>query len=188
MTQDYNRQVLRLPKKHAAKALAAPDPAEGEQLFHAQSIRNAIVAGLIVIVFYSAAWSLLSTAIQRVFPWLAVVQGVFVGLAVRHAGRGLDWRFPTIAVVLATMGALAGYIVVAAAFTAVEFGTGTIAILRGVTAMTWPVFFDEVMTSADIVYALSAGIAGAFYANRRLSRTQYLAYRIWLQGNKPGTP
>lgn len=181
MTQDYRKQVLRLPRKHAAKTLTPPNPADGERLAREQSVRNAIMAGLIVIVVYSAAWAFLSTTIQRIFPWLTVVQGVLIGLAVRRAGRGLDWRFPTVAAVLAMIGALAGSIVVAAAFTASEFDTGTITILRGVTAMTWPVFFDEAMTPADAVYALFAAAVAAFYANRRLTRAQYLALRTWQQ-------
>jgi hypothetical protein len=186
MTQDHSRKVLRLPRKHAAKTLAPPNPADGERLAREQSVRNAIMAGLVVIIVYSSAWALLSTTIQRVYPWLTVLQGALIGLAVRRAGRGLDWKFPTIAAVLAVIGALAGSVVVAAAFTAAEFDTGTITILRGVTAMTWPVFFDEVMTPADAVFALFGAAAAAFYANRRLNRAQYLALRTWQEKDDRG--
>lgn len=185
MTQDHSRQVLRLPKKHAAKTRRPPNPADGERLARAQSVRDAIMAGLIVITVYSVAWALLSTTIHRIFPWLTVVQGVLIGLAVRRAGQGLDWRFPTIAAVLAIIGALVGNIVVAAAFTAGEFDTGTITILRAVTTMTWPVFFNEVLTPADAVYALFGAAVAAFYANRRLNRAQYLALRTWRQYVRP---
>ncbi len=186
MTQDHSRKVLRLPRKHAAKTLAPPNPADGERLAREQSVRNAIMAGLVVIIVYSSAWALLSTTIQRVYPWLTVLHGALIGLAVRRAGRGLDWKFPTIAAVLAVIGALAGSVVVAAAFTAAEFDTGTITILRGVTAMTWPVFFDEVMTPADAVFALFGAAAAAFYANRRLNRAQYLALRTWQEKDDRG--
>jgi len=186
MTQDYSRKVLRLPGKHAAKTRTPPKLADGEQLARAQSVRNAIMAGLIVIIVYSNAWALLSTTVQRIFPWLTVIQGALIGLAVRYAGRGLDWKFPTIAAVLAVIGALAGSIFVAAAFTALEFDTDTITILRGVTAMTWPVFFDEAMTPADAVYALFGAAFAAFYANRRLNRSQYLAFRTWQQEDDRG--
>lgn len=186
MTQDHSRKVLRLPRKHAAKTLAPPNPADGERLAREQSVRNAIMAGLVVIIVYSSAWAFLSMAVQRIFPWLTVIQGALIGLAVRYAGRGLDWKFPTIAAVLAVIGALAGSIVVAAAFTALEFDTDTITILRGVTAMTWPVFFDEAMTPADAVYALFGAGFAAFYANRRLNRAQYLAFRTWQQEDDRG--
>ncbi len=185
MTQVHSKQVLRLPKKHAAKTRRPPNPADGERLARAQSVRDAIMAGLIVITVYSVAWALLSTTIHRIFPWLTVVQGVLIGLAVRRAGQGLDWRFPTIAAVLAIIGALVGNIVVAAAFTAGEFDIGTITILRAVTTMTWPVFFNEVLTPADAVYALFGAAVAAFYANRRLNRAQYLALRTWRQYVRP---
>ncbi len=186
MTQNHSRKVLRLPGKHAAKTLAPPNPADGERLAREQSLRNAIMAGLVVIIVYSSAWASLSMAVQRICPWLTVIQGALIGLAVRYAGRGLDWKFPTIAAVLAVIGALAGSIVVAAAFTALEFDTDTITILRGVTAMTWPVFFDEAMTPADAVYALFGAGFAAFYANRRLNRAQYLAFRTWQQEDDRG--
>jgi hypothetical protein len=45
--------------------------------------------------------------------------------------------------------------------------------------MTWPVFFDEVMTPADLIFALVSATVAAFYANRRLTRAEYLALRTW---------
>jgi hypothetical protein len=110
---------------------------------------------------------------------MTVVQGAIIGLAVRRAGRGLDWRFPAVAAAAAVAGALAGNILVAAAFTAAEFDTTILTILRSATDFTWPVFFDEVMTPADVVYAIAAAGVAAFYANRRLTRDQYAAYRAW---------
>ena len=73
------------------------------------------------------------------------------------------------------------HIVVAAAFTAQEFETGTLQILRAVTAMTWPVFFNEVMSFADAIYALVGAVVAAFYANRKLTRAEYFALRLWKQ-------
>jgi len=83
--------------------------------------------------------------------------------------------------VVAMAGALGGNVLVAAAFTAAEFDTGTLTVLRAATSFTWPVFFDEVMTPADAIYALVAAGVAAFYANRRLSRAQYASYRLWQQ-------
>jgi hypothetical protein len=181
MSADQGKQVLRLPKRHARESAAPPDPGEGARLVGQQSLRGAILASLIVVIAFSAAWALLSVAIGRVFPWMTLVQALLVGLAVRRAGRGIDWRFPTVAAIAAMVGALIGNIVVAAAFTAGEFDTGTLTVLRSVTTMTWPVFFDEVMTGADFIYALSGAGLAAFYANRRLGRQQYLALRTWQQ-------
>ncbi len=139
-----------------------------------------------MIIAFSVIWATLSTALDRVFPWMTVVQGLLIGLAVRRAGRGLDWRFPVIAAVAAVAGALAGNIVVAAAFTAAEFETSTLTVLRGATDFTWPVFFDEVMTAADVIYALAAAGVAAYYANRRLTRDQYTSYRAWQEKERAG--
>ena len=86
--------------------------------------------------------------------------------------------------IAALLGSVVGNIVVGAAYAALDLGTSTLNVLRNVTLYTWPVFFDEVMTAADFVYALfSAGIA-AFYANRRLTRRQYHAIRLWQEQNQ----
>lgn len=184
MSANQGKQVLRLPKRHSRESAAPPDPGEGARLIRQQSLRAAVLASLIVVIVFSAAWALLSVAIGRVFPWLTLAQALLVGLAVRCAGRGIDWRFPTVAAVAATVGALIGNIVVAAAFTAGEFDTGTLTILRSVTTMTWPVFFDEVITGADIFYAIAGAGIAAFYANRRLTRAQFAAVRTWQQSRK----
>ena len=44
---------------------------------------------------------------------------------------------------------------------------------------TWPVFFDEVLTIADGFYAVVGAGLAAFYSNRRLTRSEYLALRLW---------
>jgi len=138
-----------------------------------------VIAGLIVIILFSVLWAMLSTLANRIFPWMTVVLGLLIGFVMRRAGRGLDWRFPVFAAVLAIAGALVSNVVVAAAFTASELETSTLTILRAATSMTWPVFFDEVISAADIVYALFGAATAAFYANRRLSRSEFNAVRKW---------
>jgi hypothetical protein len=179
MSEEQRKQVLRLPKRHSREGAARPDPETGARLVRVQSLRGAAMAALIVIIAFSVIWAMLSTALDRVFPWMTVVQGLLVGLAVRRAGRGLDWRFPVIAAVAAVAGALAANIVVAAAITAAELETSTLTVLRAASDFTWPVFFDEVMTAADIIYALAGAGVAAYYANRRLTRDQYTSYRAW---------
>ena len=170
-------EVLRLPRKHAPKVRRAVTADDGRRLVEDQSLRRAIVWGLIAVVVFAIIWSMLSTIVNRVFPWLTLLLGMFVGLVVRRAGNGIDWRFPATAALLALAGALAGNVVVAATFTAADFGTGTLRVLGAVTAMTWPVFFTEVMTPADFIYALFAAAVAAFYAKRKLTRAEFLALR-----------
>jgi hypothetical protein len=171
--------IFGLRKKHEPKVRQAPTPADARLLLEAQSVRGAISASLIVVIAFSVLWAMLSVLIDRIFPWMTVIMGIIIGLAVRRAGHGLDWRFPLIAAVFALLGSLGGNIVVAAAFTAPELGTNTLTVLSAVTLMTWPVFFDEVMTPADLIFALVSAAVAAFYANRRLTRAEYLALRTW---------
>jgi len=176
---DDKTSVLRLHKKHLPRVKTEPTLEDARRLLAAQSVRNAVLASLVTIILFSVLWSMLSVLMGRIFPWMTLLLGILLGLAVRRAGFGLDWRFPCLAAVFAMIGSLAGNVVVAAAFTAPELGTDTLTVLRNLTVMTWPVFFDEVMTPADLVFALfSAGLA-AFYANRRLTRAENLALRIW---------
>jgi hypothetical protein len=175
--------VLRLRKKHLPKVSKEPTLEDARRLLDAQSVRNAIMASVITIILFSIVWAMLSTLIGSIYPWMTLLLGMLVGLAVRRAGFGLDWRFSVLAAVFAAAGSLVSNIVVAAAFTAPQLGTDTLTVLRNLTALTWPVFFDEVMTPADLVFALFAAGLAAFYANRRLTRAQYLAVRTWEESN-----
>lgn len=176
---EENTGIIRLRKKHLPQIDQKPSEDDARRLRAAQSPRNAIMASLIVITLFSMLWSMLSVMLGRIFPWLTLLLGFFIGIAVRRAGLGLDWRFPTLAAVFTLLGSLLANIVVAAAFTAPILGTTTLAVLTNLTVMTWPVFFDEVMTPADLVIALFAAGIAAFYANRRLTRAEYLTLRTW---------
>lgn len=176
---EVNKSPLRIRKRHTPDEQTEACAEDGHRLLQEQSIRNAILAALIVVIVFSVLWAMLSTLSGRIFPWMTLVLGILVGLVVRHAGRGLDWRFPVIAAVSAAVGALVSNITVAAAFTANALETSTFAILRAVTTMTWPVFFAEAISSADVVYALFGAAIAAFYANRRLNRADFLALRKW---------
>ena len=179
---------LRLRKKHGTGARRDVTSADGKRLVDAQSIRNAVVAGMITVIVFSFFWVTLTEITNRVFPWLTVVLGFLLGHLIRLAGRGTDWRFPSIAAVMALAGSLIANIVVAASVTAEGFDTGTLQILQAVTSMTWPVFFDEVLTIADGFFAVIAAALAAFYSNRRLSRSEYLALRLWNEEQQHSSP
>ena len=170
---------LRLRKKHGSGKPLQVSAADGLRLIEAQSVRNAITVSLIVIVIFSVFLVSISSLTNRVFPWLTTLLGFALGHAIRLAGRGTDWRFPVIGAVAAIIGSLIANVSVGASVTAEGFGVGTLDVLRAVTSMTWPVFFDEVLTIADAIFALTAAALAAFYANRRLTRQQYHALRLW---------
>lgn len=179
---DKIKSVFRLPKRHAGKNTNS-GPELGRQLVDEQSLPNALYAGLITIILFSVLWAMASTLIDRILPWMTLVLGILVGLAVRRAGKGLDWRFPLLAAVLAIFGALLSNVVVAAAFTAAALDTSTLHVLRAVTSMTWPVFFDEALSVVDIIYGFVAAALAAFYANRRLTRAEFHALRTMSDGH-----
>ncbi len=178
-----DKSVLRLRKRHGSGEGIGSTAADGERLINAQSLRNAIVAGLIAIIVFSLFWMTLSALLNKVFPWLTLGLGVLLGYAIRMTGRGLDWRFPLLAALLTLIGSLLANIIVAASVTAEGFDTGTLQVLQSVTTMTWPVFFDEVLTIADAFFAVFAAGLAAFYANRKLTRSQYYALRLWREEN-----
>lgn len=181
MTETPPKLPLRLPRKHGSGTRRDVSAADGERLVAVQSMRNAIVAGSIAILVFCGLWAALTSLLDKVFPWMTVLLGIMIGLAVRRAGRGVDWRFPVLAGVMTLPGALIGNVVIAASYTAETFGTGTLNVLGAVTRLTWPVFFDEVLTAADGFYAVFAAALAAFLANRPLSRSQYHALRLWRQ-------
>ena len=170
---------LRLQKKHGSGEPCDASAADGKRLVDEQSMRNAIVAGIITIVVFSILWAAMTSLLNRIFPWMTVVLGVLLGFAVRRAGRGVHWHFALLAAALALVGSLAANILIAADYTAETFATDTMHILQAVTSMTWPVFFDEVLNAADVFYAFTSAALAAFLANRRLTRIQYYALRLW---------
>ena len=179
MTAQKNPQPLRLKKKHGEGQRPDATAADGARLVRAQSLRNAIMAGLIVVMVFCLLWIATSSLTGRVFAWMTVVLGYLLGLAIRHAGRGVDWRFPALAAVFALGGSVLSNVVLAASTTAAEFGTGTLDILQAVTSMTWPVFFDEVWNIGDSFYAVISAALAAFLAPRKLSRSEFYALRMW---------
>lgn len=179
MTQRKPENLLRLRKKHGDGHKSDVTAKDGARLDRAQSFRGAVMAGLIIFIVFCLLWVYLSSLTHRVFPWMTIVLGGMLGIAIRRAGRGLDWRFPTLAAAMAIAGSVISNIVVAASTTAAEYGTGTLDVLQSVTSMTWPVFFDEVWNMADGFYSVVAAGFAAFYANRRLTRAQFYALRLW---------
>ena len=179
MASEPVKSVLRMRKRHTPNVQTQAEPADGQRLINEQSVRDAVLASLVVVIVFSVLWAMASTLLGRIFPWMTLLLGAAVGLAIRRAGQGLDWRFPLIAAGITVAGSLLANIVVAAAFTAEALDTSTLAILRAVTTMTWPVFFDEALSPVDFIYAIfGAGIA-AFYSQRKLNRAEFMAIRKW---------
>lgn len=179
MSEEQKPSPLRLRRKHGEGRRPDVSADDGARLVRAQSLHNAVVASLIVFVLFSIAWVAIASMTNRVFPWMTVVLGAAVGYVIRRVGRGVDWRFPVLAAVVTALGAVGSNVVVAASTTAAEFGTDTLDILRAVTTMTWPVFFDEHWNIGDTFFAAFAAAVAAFLAPRKLTRRQFYAMRLW---------
>jgi hypothetical protein len=178
--------MTRLKKKHSRKRLGPRPVADAGSLVRAQSLRSAFVAAIAAVLVVNATWVWLSTATGKFFPWVGIVQGVLVGLAVQRAGRGLDWRFPVLAALVASIGSFSGGFFVALSTTEIELGASSLRILRGLTVMTWQTYFDEVLTPVDVIYAFCAASVAAFYAKRRLKRHEEYALRTMGQDADTG--
>ena len=179
MSDEQTPSVVRLRKRHSPGEHAKPTVEDGARLVRAQSVRQALMAALIVITLFAILWSMLSDAMNRIFPWMPLLLGMLVGLAVRRAGLGLDWRFPAIAATFTVFGSFVGRVVIAASVAAEELGTGTLDVLMKMSSFTLPTFFAEHVTPADYIYAIFAAMIAGVYAKRRLTRRQFHAIRLW---------
>lgn len=169
--------MFRLNQKHSKKTLGKPAPANASALLGAQSARRALIGAVGSVVVLNIVWVWTSAITGKFFPWFGVLQGLLVGMVVQRMGRGLDWKFPAIAGVVAGLGSLAGGFMVALSTTEVELQASAISILRGLTFMTWEIYFDEMVTPVDYIYAFCAAVVAVFFSRRRLSRQEEFALR-----------
>ncbi len=181
MSDDAPKQVLRLQRHHEPDPEPPPDTEIGRRLIAAQSIRSALLAGIVVILGFCLLWVLLSQAMDKVYPWFMLVLGPAMGMAVRRSGCGLDWRFPAVAAVLVLLGAAAGNVAIAILFAGSDFGGSLSVVLPSFTVFGLLDYVSATVTPADVVIAGFSAAIGAFYAMRRLNRRQYLALRLYRQ-------
>lgn len=173
---DESRMLF--PKKKKTKRAEGPQhPVDAEALLNAQSVTRAMVAAAAAILVLSLFWMFFATVTGRVFPWFSIVQGIFIGLAVRRFGRGLDWRFPLLAGMSAWIGAFFGNLLVAIPATTSALDASWWEVIRGLTWWSLRTFFDEVISAVDYIYAFCAAAVAVFYARRRLNRHEVFALR-----------
>ena len=142
-----------------------------------QSIGRAIGGGIAVVLVFGWSWATLSIATGRVFPWLSVLIGALVGVAVRRYGRGLNWRFPVIAALLAWIGAYTGNLIIGIVETGRYLDAGVFNVFAGLSKDTMENFFTITVSPVDHIYAFCAAGVASFLAKRRLNRREILAIR-----------
>jgi hypothetical protein len=104
---------------------------------------------------------------------------VLVGIAMQRFGRGLDWRFPLSAGLVAGVAAYAGNLMIGILETGRYIEAQPLQVVSGLSVDTIRYFFRNTINPIDHIYAFcSAGIA-AFFALRRLNRREVLALRTY---------
>ena len=169
--------MLRLQKKHSRKQPDTGPRLDAALILAQQSVGRAIVAGIAVVLVFGWIWATASVATGRVFPWFSVLIGALVGVAVQWIGRGLDWRFPVIAAVLAWAGAYVGNLMIGIVETGRYIEAEPFSVFVGLSRDTMENFFANTINPIDHIYALCASGVASFLANRRLDRREVLAIR-----------
>ena len=142
-----------------------------------QSTGRAVLAGIAVALLLGWVWALVSVMSGRILPWLTILIGAIVGLAVQRFGRGIDWRFPVIAALIAWTGAYAGNLMIGVVETGRYIDANPFSVFAGLSADTMENFFENTINPVDHIYAFCAAGVAAFFANRRLNRREVLALR-----------
>lgn len=171
------RTLFRLKQKHSAKRKERLPAADGKQLLAAQSVRRGILGTTMVAVLVCWLWAILSMSTGRVFPWFSILMGAVIGLAMQRFGRGLDWRFPMLAAVIAVLAAYAGNLMIGVFETGRYIEAAPLRVLGGLSLDTMANFFRITISPIDHIYAFSAAGVAAFFANRRLKRHEVLGLR-----------
>jgi hypothetical protein len=169
--------MFRLKQKHARKRGERLPPADGRKLLAEQSVIRGFAGTLGVALLLSWGWAVFAMTTGRVFPWFSILMGALIGMAMQRFGRGLDWRFPAMAVLIAGVAAYFGNLMIGILETGRYIEADPISVLAGLSSDTFRNFFRNVIGPIDHIYAFSACGVAAFFANRRLKRHEVLGLR-----------
>lgn len=137
-----------------------------------------LIGSMVVGLLLCWAWAMLSTMSGRIFPWFSVLIGALIGMAMQRFGRGLDWRFPLLAAVVAGLAAYAGNLIIGVFETGRYIEAAPISVVGGLSTDTMESFFRNTINPIDHIYAFCASGVGAFFANRRLKRHEVYGLRM----------
>lgn len=169
--------MLRLPKKHSRDPEARPRPVDARKLLADQALARGVSLSLAIAVVCMALWVWSGLLFDRYFPWVSVLQGVVIGIAMRRYGRGIDWRFPLASALIAALAAALGSFLNALFLTGREFGTGALELVDEISLHTLETFFAREFGVVGLIYLFFGAVLAAFYSNRRLGRAEALALR-----------
>ena len=169
--------MFRLIQKHSRHLSDKRPPADGRRLLAEQSVARGLVGSIAVGLLLCWLWAVFSMMTGRVFPWFSMPIGALIGVAMQRFGRGLDWRFPVLAAIVAGIAAYAGNLMIGVLETGRYIDASPIRVLGGLSADTMRNFFRNTISPIDHIYAFCACGLAAFFANRRLKRHEVLGLR-----------
>jgi len=169
--------MFRLKQKHSRRATEKLPPADGRRLLAEQSLVRGLAWSIVVGLLLCWLWAILSVTSGRVFPWFSVLNGAVIGIVMQRFGRGLDWRFPVMAAVIAGLAAYTGNLIIGIFETGRYIEAAPLQVLGGLSADTMANFFRITINPIDHIYAFCACGVAAFFANRRLKRHEVLGLR-----------
>ena len=169
--------MFRLKQKHTTDKRKRLPPADGRRILAEQSLLRGFIGGFVAALLLCWAWAVFAMATNRVFPWFTILIGALIGLAIQRYGRGLDWRFPVMAVAITAFASYAGNLMIGVLETGRYIEADTVSVMRGLSFDTMRNFFRNTVGPVDHIYAFSACGVAAFFANRRLKRHEVLGLR-----------
>ncbi|MBT8085009.1 MAG: hypothetical protein HKP32_09650 [Woeseia sp.] len=162
-------------------------PSSAASLLAHQNFGRGVATSIIVAIVAMILWVAVSLLFDRYFPWVSMLQGIAVGIAMQRLGRGLDWRFPLAAAIITALAAVEGSFLVALFLTGREFDTGALTLVDEISMHTVKTFLGREFGVVGSIYMLFAAALAAFYANRRLLPGEAVALRRHAAGESPAT-
>ena len=171
--------MFRLKQKHSQPSRKKYPKPNVNRILAEESILRGVLGSVAVAALLCWVWAVHAITTGRVFPWFSILIGALIGIAMQRFGRGLDWRFPLSAGLVAGVAAYAGNLMIGVLETGRYIEAQPMQVVLGLSADTIQQFFRNTIGPIDHIYAFcGAGIA-AFFANRRLNRREVLALRIY---------
>ena len=169
--------MFRLKQKHSQPRRKKYPKPDVKRILAEESLLRGILGSVAVAALLCWIWAVHAMTTGRVFPWLSILIGILIGFAMQRFGRGLDWRFPLTAGLVAGVAAYAGNLMIGVLETGRYIEAQPLQVIAGLSMDTIRYFFRNTINPVDHIYAFcSAGVA-AFFANRRLNRREVLALR-----------
>jgi hypothetical protein len=169
--------MFRLKQKHSRPGKKKYPKPDVKRILAEESLLRGILGSLAIAALLCWIWAVQAMTTGRVFPWFSVLIGILIGFAMQRLGRGLDWRFPLAAGLVAGIAAYAGNLMIGVLETGRYIEAQPIEVIAGLSLDTMNNFFKNTINSVDHIYAFCGVGVAAFFAKRRLNRREVLALR-----------